>query len=808
MKKKKKLEPIVKRDFLEPLVNHRYNHLLFIGLILVLLSIFFIRMGYLGYAPKSNDNLQWRGAAEVQIRYNEENPDLALWNSNLFSGMPGYLISYPARYPFVKNIFDFFTTYLINWRVFYMFLAGLGMYILMLSLGFKPLQAFISGMAFALSCHFIGLIEIGHDTKYRAIIYIPWIFWAVNYLFKNRDLLGMGLTAMFLILQFRENHAQITYYTMLMILVYGIFSLFWHLKDYKSKEFLTAVILFVITLLIVGLAVAQPYLSVWEYGHYTIRGGDTGLGRDYATSWSFHPLEILTFIIPEFFGGISPFYWGWMPFTQTHMYMGIIIFALALLAIFHWKSRIVKMLTAVSLVSLFFSFGRHFPLLSNYLLSYFPFFNKFRVPAMILILLQFSMAILAGYGIKLIIDKMEEGNEKFNKLIRKLLLFSGIAFLLFVILSAAGFWNVLPFQHASDTGRYEPNQIDFLQDVRQSQFKTSGVIAFAFLTVFFLLTYLLLKRKGITPYVYMTILAVLVISDLMLVNRKHLKNLVPQQEIQAAFQDTEADRFLLEDEDLFRIYPIGGEFGQSRWAYYHQTIGGYHGAKLQRYQDILDHSLNAEVQYRVPINWNVVKMLNVKYLISPVQLPFDNLSYVLYDRDRRVTIYENADYLSRAWFVEHIEVVEESRQIFRFLNHPEFDPAKIALVEKPMFGIEAPEESSIELTDYGLHNIEFALTTDKNSLLVVSEIYYPAGWNAYLNGSKVEIIPVNHILRGVVIPPGEHLLEMRFEPASYRISLIMSLLGLITTVLLVIIGLIQYYRKNYRGEIVYVIKND
>ncbi len=808
MKKKKKLSPVIKRDFLEPLFTHRYQHLLFIGLILLLLSIFFFKIGYLGYAPKAGDTLQWRGAAEVQIEYNKENSDLALWNSNLFSGMPGYLISYPARYPFIKNILDLITRYLINWRVFYMFLAGLGMYILMLSLGFKPMQAFISGMAFALSCHFIGLIEIGHDTKYRAIVYIPWIFWGVSYLFKHRNVLGMGLTAMFLIMQLRENHIQITYYTMLMIIVYGIFNFLWHLKDLKTREFLTALLLFLITLIVVGLAVAQPYISVWEYGHYTIRGGETGLARDYATGWSFHPLEILTFIIPDFFGGIAPFYWGWMPFTQTFMYMGIIIFVLALMAIFQWKSRMVKMLTAVSLVSLFFAFGKHFPLLSNFLHSYLPFFNKFRVPAMILVLLQFSMAILAGYGIKLIFDKLHGGDIKFQRLISKLLIISGIALLLFIILSVAGLWTFLPFQHVADASRYEPNQIRFLLEQRLNLFEKSGVTAFAFLTIFFLFTWLLLKKKGVTPYLYMSLLALLVITDLMLINRRHLKNIVPQQQIETEFQATEADRFLLNDPELFRVYPIGAEFSQSRWAYYHQTIGGYHGAKLQRYQDILDNSLNAELRYREPINWHIVNMLNIKYLLSPVQLPFENLSYTFYDRERRVTIYENPDYLPRAWFVERTVTITDSRQIFRRLNQPDFDPAREAIIEINIFDLETPEESAVEILEYGLHELKFEVTSDKKGLLVVSEIYYPAGWNAYLNGVKTEIHPVNYILRGVVIPPGEHILEMRFEPASYRISIILSLIGLITTLILIIIGGVAYYRQNYRGEIVYVIKNE
>ncbi|MCB5230658.1 MAG: hypothetical protein WCX83_06035, partial [Candidatus Cloacimonas sp.] len=310
MHKKNKKGLGEQRDLLEPLFTHKYRHLMFIGLIFVLLSIFFFKMGYLGFVPSAGDTMQWRASAEVQLEYDKEHKDQALWNSNIFSGMPGYLISYPAKYPFLKNIFNFVTKYIVNWRVFYLFLAGLGAYLLLLSLGFEPLLAFICGIAFALSSHFIGLIEIGHDTKFRAIVYIPLIFYGVHYLFSHRNLLGMGLTAMFVIQQLRENHVQITYYTFIMLLIYWFFSLYWHYKDGKIKDFIIASALFLATLIIAGMAVAQPYLSVREYSHYTIRGGSTGLDTSYATSWSFHPLEIFGFFIPDFFGGISPYYWG------------------------------------------------------------------------------------------------------------------------------------------------------------------------------------------------------------------------------------------------------------------------------------------------------------------------------------------------------------------------------------------------------------------------------------------------------------------------------------------------------------------
>ena len=797
------------RDLLEPLFTHKYRHLMFIGLIFVLLSIFFFKMGYLGFVPSAGDTMQWRASAEVQLEYDKEHKDQALWNSNIFSGMPGYLISYPAKYPFLKNIFNFVTKYIVNWRVFYLFLAGLGAYLLLLSLGFEPLLAFICGIAFALSSHFIGLIEIGHDTKFRAIVYIPLIFYGVHYLFSHRNLLGMGLTAMFVIQQLRENHVQITYYTFIMLLIYWFFSLYWHYKDGKIKDFIIASALFLATLIIAGMAVAQPYLSVREYSHYTIRGGSTGLDTSYATSWSFHPLEIFGFFIPDFFGGISPYYWGWMPFTQTYMYMGIVIFILALMAIFDWKERLVKFFTTVSIVSLLLAFGKHFSILSNLLLRFFPLYNKFRVPSMTLVLMQFSTIVLACFGLKLVIEKYQSKDEKFQKLILRLLIISAVALVLFFALSESGLWSkMLSFSHDSDSAQYEPYQVEQVRQLRFERFVKSGYKSLGIGLIFFLFTFLFVNRRTLSPYFYLLLIAIVIVTDLAIVKTNHLKNLVPEKTLNYEFIPSDTDKYLLSDNESFRIYPIGREFGQNRWGFYHQTIGGYHGAKLKRYQEIIERSLNAELRYNEPINWNIVNMLNVKYIISPFQLPFNNLKYTLFDKDRRVSVYVNEGYLPRAWFVDEVEFLPNSEDIFRRLNSIEFDPQKTAIVETGGLSFEKPTQSNVDVLEYDLHNIKFSAETDKEGLLVVSEIYYPAGWNAYIDGKKVDIIPVNYILRGVVVPPGSHTLEMKFEPTTYKLSLILSLIGILSTLILLILGIHFYVRKNFRGEIVFVIKSD
>ncbi|MCK4312478.1 MAG: YfhO family protein, partial [Candidatus Cloacimonetes bacterium] len=294
--------------------------------------------------------------------------------------------------------------------------------------------------------------------------------------------------------------------------------------------------------------------------------------------------------------------------------------------------------------------------------------------------------------------------------------------------------------------------------------------------------------------------------DLLLIDSRFLQNITPKKRIEKQYRKTLADDFLLKDKEIFRIYPLGREFSQNRWAFYNQTIGGYHGAKLKRYQEILDNCLNIEFQNRIPINWNIVNMLNAKYVIYPEKLPLENLEYAFYDRKQKQTIYKNVNYLTRAWFVEKTELIEKKENIWKRLNQQEFDPAKMAIVEEEIPKTYAPDSTAVNLVEFDIHNLKFEVKTDTTSFLTISEIYYPAGWKAYIDGEETEIYATNYILRGVVVPKGEHILEMKFAPETYALSLKLSLIGIILTIVLLIVGLILYIRENYRGEIIYVLK--
>ena len=801
-KKKMQKKVEIKIGILEKILEGKYKHLIFISLLFIILSVFFFKIAFQDYAPPAGDTSQWRSSAQVLMEYNKEHKDQAMWNPNVFSGMPSYLISFGSKYPFVGYLYKL-TNKVMNWRIFMLFIMALGIYLFMIHLKFDPIIAFISAIAMALSCHFLGLLEIGHNTKFKAVVYIPWIMYAVHYLKERRSLFALGTTAILIIIQLRANHPQISYYTFLMIGIYWIAYLIWAIKDKELRSYMIFSTMLFLVFIIAFLAIAQPYFSTYEYGHYTIRGGSTGLSASYATSWSFHPLEILTFMNPSFFGGVSPFYWGWMPFTQTSMYMGIVILLFAIIAVFTERSRIAKILFSVSIFSLFLSFGRHLPFLSNFLLNYFPGFNKFRVPAMILVLLQFSTVILAGFGIKKVIQKVKEDDKNFFDLFQKILISAFVLFIIFIAISSS--LNNIGLQHAGDASKYSPAQLKQLKVLRSEKLVKDGIQTGLFLLVSMGLI-LAAGRKKIGKYPFLILISILVITDLLLIDSRFLQNVVPQQNIKKQYEKTDADKFLLQDSENFRIYPLAREFGQNSWAYYNQTIGGYHGAKLKRYQEIIENCLNAEFLDQIPINWNIVNMLNAKYVIFTQKLPLDNLEYAYYDRKQKQTIYLNKTYLPRAWFVNNTELIKDNKAIWKKLNDPEFSPAKTAIVEKEVPATFAPLESSVTPVSFGLHDLKFNVVTDTTSFLTISEIYYPAGWKAFIDGKETEIFATNYILRGIVVPKGEHVIQMKFESNTYMWSLRLSLIGLILALLIFLIGLIKYIRSNFQGKIVYVIK--
>jgi len=779
---------------------------IYVIILFALISILYFPTAFQKMYPPASDTIQWQGAAQKIIEYNKTHSDKALWQPNMFGGMPSYLISLPNAYPFVENITKA-VDHVMNWRIFLLFIGGLGVFLLLRFMGLDAFTSFFGAIAFVFSSHWTGLLDIGHNTKYRAIMWIPWVVWGIMYLKEHRNLLGLGLASAFLIAQLRENHPQISYYLYIFIGMYWVYCL---VENFKSKEwsrFAAFTMMLVTVFIVMGLAVMNPYLSTWEYGHYTIRGGETGLDKAYAQGWSFHPLEIITFVIPDFFGGINQTYWGWMEFTQIYNYMGILVLALAIFALGGKRKRLAWFLWISSVIFLIMSFGRHFNALSDLLLKYLPYFNKFRVPSMLLVIPQFLFAVLAALGLSAIIEKYKAEDKAFTRKVQTWLIVIAVLFVLFLA-AGKGIFKGLPFTTEGEMAQLKQNnaigQLPQIKEMRLNLLYKSGALSLLFLTLG-MGAILLFLRKNLNKTVFLILILLIVFIDLWIYTGKSLKNIEPARFRDDYFTKRDYDEFLLSDTETYRIFPINNNMsGVSRmaayWAYHHQTIQGYHGAKLKRYQEILENCLDAQLRQQ-RINWNVVNMLNTKYIVFSDTLPFINLQPVFTSESYEIVVHKNWSALPRAWFVDSLQVMTEPKAIWDELNKDTFNPAVTAIVEEEITGTEQPEVKNVSQTGFGMHEISFEVETDRQSFLTVSEIYYPAGWKAYIDGQETRIYPVNYILRGVVVPAGKHKLEMKFEPRSYKMSTMLSLIGLLVSALSLLAGAFLWYRSQRKAAV-------
>ncbi|MFA6909599.1 MAG: hypothetical protein WCQ59_00570 [Candidatus Cloacimonadaceae bacterium] len=795
------------------IVNPKYLSWILAAIIFLFVSLLYFPVSYQHLEPQASDINQWRGAAQSIVEYNAEHKDRALWTQSMFSGMPSYMISFPNRYPFLESITKI-TDKVINWRIFLLIVGGLGMFVLLLHLKLDPTIAFFGAVAFIFSCHWAGLLEIGHNTKFRAMMYVPWVMWAIMYLRAKPSLLSVGLSATFLITQLRENHPQITYYLYLLIAMYWIYQGIVAIRQKNLKRFGIWTLLLILAFGLTALAVMNPYLSTMEYSKYTQRGSSGGLDKAYAQGWSFHPKEIIGFIIPDFWGGINQTYWGYMPFTQVYNYFGIVVLAFGALALWGKRRTLALFLWISSAIFTLMSFGSATPGLSDLFLNYLPYFNKFRVPSMTLTIVQFNAVILGALGLKDVLE--HSGDTQWQKRYLRLFWVFGFIFLLWLLFAKSVFAN-LPYTTALEQMRYAEanaqNQLLNLIMTRQEILVKSGILALMLLAVSLGLAYLKSINK-LKAFTFIMLITIITFIDLWVYTGKHLKDLHPVEMRKSTFRMQDYDAFLKQDQDNFRIYPFNTNQIRSagEWAYYHQTIDGYSAAKLKRYDDILpiiNGSRDADGEFLrylkgvyqeqpVELSTPVLDMLSTKYIIVPDSLPnaylLQNIQPVF--NNGRVSIYRNLKALPRAWFAQDTILAESAEDRLRILRDESFDPASTAIVEEVIEGISAPESAKVSQIKAELHELAYEYSSDTDALLVLSEVYYPGGWKAYVDGIEIPIYPANHILRALKVPAGTHKLQLVMAPSSYSIGTKLSLAGILITILAVIIGAYYHYKTK------------
>ncbi|MEK6756849.1 MAG: YfhO family protein [Bacteroidota bacterium] len=822
------------------LIPVRYQHAVAIALLFLSIVLFFNQITFGGKTFLDVDTIASH-AFDTFLADAKKAGIFPLWNPYIFCGMPAYgSLTVGGERMFdltalaLGKASELFSLLLFNpppgWVFFFYFVFACGMYLFTYSKLKSKFAAFVAAFAATFSMYIIIWVMTGHNTKIAVIAFFPYILYSIE---KLRERFSIPLALVLVLLlhySFLPSHVQMIFYMYLAVGVYFLFFLVRSLIKRKDatgeaastagwKPIVRTGVVFALASLLAFSMDADKYLSVWEYSSHSIRGSNPivpstqqaeaktvegGLGYDYATSWSFSPGELMTWLVPSWYGfgyqkyqGIfsnnqltmANFYWGPQPFTHAPQYMGLIVFLLAVIGfIKNRKDPFVQYLGVMILLSLLIAFGKEFPLVYDLMYRYFPMFNKFRIPSMILVLVQIFIPILAAYGIVSLMKRREElHGAALQKRKKSVLVAIGVSIVICLALAAA-YESLLPRQGIqnlfSTVFRYElPRDRIVEQIYRQipAQVSTQLVshvtglvrtdlyLAIGMLVVSFGSLYYFIQGK-LKPTTFSVILTLVIAFDLW---RVAYKPMDPQDKAmqQQVFRAPDYVDFLQKDPAFFRVLEF--REGQPPYdntpAYWRiQNAYGYQGAKMRGYQDIVD-----VVGLYNPLVWG---LMNVKYIIS--DRPDSNAALGLVYNGAERKVYSNLSALPRAFFVNRYEVTD-AVSILSKIRDNSFDPRDVAFfVEDPKLQIEPPHPAArAEFLSYGIQDMELKLTTSGSNLLFLSETYYPKGWKAYIDGKETPIYRANYLFRAVVAPPGIHKLEMKIEPTGFYLGKNLSLLG-------------------------------
>ncbi len=800
-----------------------------------------------GKKISQSDVVQYKGSSKEISDFRDATGTEALWTNAMFGGMPAYQISVLYKtnvVPYVNKIFMGGLPYPAN-----IFLVlFIGFFILLIVLKVDPWLAIIGAIAFAFSTYFLLFLSVGHNAKTLAIAFMPAVLSGIILTYRGKYLLGGALTALFMAIEISVNHVQMTYY---MIIVLGFVALFEFIYSLIEKKFKVFAIATGVLLVAGFLAIMPNVTNLWtssEYVKETIRGKSEltldskiqsdGLDKDYIMQWSYGIGETFTLMIPDAKGGEggaigstpsaldnvdrqyrqdvaqSSHYWGSLPFTAGPVYAGALIMFLFVLGLFIVKGKLKWALFSVSILAIMLSWGHNFQFLSNIFIDYIPYYNKFRAVSSILVIVELTLPLLAILALKEIAEKPKLIKEKKAVFFISLGLTAGLT-LLFVMMPSTFFKFTTP-QELAQFNDYlkqgaSKSQIDGfisnLEIARISIFKTSCLRTIAFILLGAGLIWVYASAKKMSKYLLYGGVALLILIDLVPINRKYVndKNFIPKEQVETPFEASAADKFILQDTAKdFRVLnlSIGNFTLDASTSYFHKSIGGYHAAKLRRYQDLIDNRIMKEhgrltktLQSKVPDSVLISTMYGM------TSLNMLNTKYYIYNPDARPL--RNPAALGNVWFVKDVKQVDNADDEIKAMDN--FVPANMAIVDKRFaeqltsFKGERDPQATIKLLDYKPNYLVYeAKNLKAPQLAVFSEIYYSKGWNAYVDGAEVPYFRANFILRAMVVPAGNHKIEFKFEPKSYYVGEKISLAGSI--LLILVLGAAAFFEFKPKKE--------
>jgi len=776
------------------------------------IAVFFVlTMSYFnplieGKRLMQGDISHFRGMSKEIVDYRAKTGEEPLWTNSMFGGMPAYQISVQYKANLIKHIDQLLQLGLPNPAGF-VFLYFLGFFILLLVLGVDPWLSLAGAIAYAFSSYFFIILSAGHNSKAHAIAYMAPVLAGIILTFRKKYLIGGVLTDIFLSLEISANHLQITYYLLLIVVAYGINEFIFKIREKEFNSFLKA---FGVLLVAVFLAILTNITTLWatyDYTPYTTRGKSeltsnkkdrsSGLDRDYATGWSYGIPETMTLLIPDFNGGASgvalgtksatykalqannipeeqaqgfvnqklPMYWGTQPNTSGPVYVGAIIFFLFIFGLLIVENRYRWWILGITVISIMLSWGKNFMPFTNFFFDYIPGYSKFRAVSMTLVIAELTIPLLAIFALKKVFQEGINKQVVLKKLLYTFYVVGGICLIIALFGS-----SLFSFANPNDANYFKGLPDWLVAAIRQDRASMLRFDAFRSLVFIAIATgaiWAFLKNKLKKEWV-VVILILGFLVDGWAVNKRYLNNddFARKSEIENPFQPSQADLMIMKDTDPdYRVLNLMVDpFNDASTSYFHKSIGGYHGAKLRRYQELIEHQISKN-------NQNVLNMLNTKYFIGRGQ-------------DGSPVPQLNMAALGNAWFVDNYRLVPNADSELVALS--KFEPAKTAIVDVRFKGLVEKYNSQkdttafLKLTNYAPNKLDYAYKAGSDQLAVFSEIYYEKGWNAYVDGKLTPHFRADYVLRSMVLPAGEHKVEFRFEPTFFktgeRVSFASSLL--------------------------------
>ena len=783
-----------------------------------------------------------RGAGQEGIEYLQKTGERSRWTNALFGGMPTYQMapSYGSTDLLTKAINAYHLWLPEN--VWFIFAYLLGFYILLRAFDFRQHLAVLGSIIWAFSTYFLIIIAAGHIWKVWALAYLPPMIAGIVLAYRGKYLWGLLLTALFSAFEINANHVQMTYYYLFIILFLVIAWLVEAVRRHEIERFLKATAVCIAGAAI-GVCVNLSNLyHTWQYSHESMRGKSelvkannanqtsSGLERDYITQWSYGIGETWTLLIPNTKGGASvPLsmnttamkhadenyisiyqqigqYWGEQPGTSGPVYVGAFVMMLFILGLFIVKGPVKWALLAATILSILLSWGRNFMGFTDFFIDYVPMYAKFRTVASILVIAEFTIPLLAMLALKKLLDEPEQMKPRMKYVGISFVMTGGIA-MLFSLMPSMFFDSFISSgeMRAIQTlpTEYIQPLIANLTEMRQAVFTADSLRSFYIILAGTLILLSVAYGKLKKEYA-VGIILVLCLVDLWTVNKRYLNDemFVPKEEREAPQAKTQTDELILRDESLdYRVLNLASNtFNENETSYYHKSIGGYHAAKLRRYQEMIEAYINPEMQRlfsavseaegdmtRVKGDsiCPVLNMLNTKYFIFPLQ-------------GGQTVPIQNPYVYGNAWFVDQLTYVDNANQEIEAIGKIDLRHQAVADTKfKAQLGEAAVQDTAsiVKITSYEPNRLTYDVNTGKGGVLVFSEIYYP-GWTATVDGEAVELGRVNYILRAIHIQPGQHQVELAFFPKSVNMTETIAYIAFVLLLLVLIYVVVIQYRQK------------